>query len=164
MVGGGPAGLACAHRLALLGHEVIIYEAREKLSGLNEYGIAAYKTVDGFAQREVDFILGIGGIETRCNVSLGKDLSLSKLREEFDAVFLGIGLKESNEMEVNLLPEEGVYNAIDYIEKLRQVENLSHLPVGRLRSFPRLTLQRVSIPPMPRMKSTSRWANPSTVL
>ena len=76
MVGGGPAGLACAHRLALLGHEVIIYEAREKLSGLNEYGIAAYKTVDGFAQREVDFILGIGGIETRCNVSLGKDLSL----------------------------------------------------------------------------------------
>ena len=131
VVGGGPAGLACAHRLALLGHEVIIYEAREKLSGLNEYGIAAYKTVDGFAQREVDFILGIGGIETRCNVSLGKDLSLSKLREEFDAVFLGIGLKESNGMEVNLLPEEGVYNAIDYIEKLRQVENLSHLPVGR---------------------------------
>ena len=49
MVGGGPAGLACAHRLALLGHEVIIYEAREKLSGLNEYGIG-HKTVDGFAQ------------------------------------------------------------------------------------------------------------------
>ena len=131
VIGGGPAGLACAHRLALLGHEVMVYEAREKLSGLNEYGIAAYKTVDEFAQREVDFILGVGGIETRCNVSLGKDLNLSKLREEFDAVFLSIGLREVNEMGINILPEAGVYNAIDYIEKIRQAENLSYLPVGR---------------------------------
>ena len=131
VVGGGPAGLACAHRLAMLGHEVVVYEAREKLSGLNEYGIAAYKTVDEFAQREVDFILGIEGIETRCNVSLRKDVNLSELSNEFDAVFLGIGLGDVNEMGIGDPPEAGVHNAIDYIEDLRQTENLSLLPVGR---------------------------------
>ena len=62
VVGAGPAGLACAHRLAMHGHDVVIFDARPKPGGLNEYGIAAYKTVDDFAQREVDYILAIGGI------------------------------------------------------------------------------------------------------
>jgi dihydropyrimidine dehydrogenase (NAD+) subunit PreT len=50
VVGAGPAGLACAHRLAMHGHDVTIFEARPKAGGLNEYGIAAYKTVGGFAE------------------------------------------------------------------------------------------------------------------
>src|SRR5262249_38011758 len=70
VVGAGPAGLSCAHRLAMLGHEVTIYESRKKPGGLNEYGIAAYKTVDGFAQAEVEYVLGIGGI----TVEYGKKL------------------------------------------------------------------------------------------
>ena len=53
----GRPGLSCAHRLAMLGHDVTVFEARDKPGGLNEYGIAAYKTTDDFAQREVDFIL-----------------------------------------------------------------------------------------------------------
>src|SRR5262249_23465268 len=55
VVGGGPAGLACAHRLAMLGHAVTVFEAHKKLGGLNEYGVAAYKVADDFAQREVAF-------------------------------------------------------------------------------------------------------------
>jgi glutamate synthase (NADPH/NADH) small chain len=51
VVGAGPAGLSCAHRLAMLGHEVQIFEARPKAGGLNEYGIAAYKAADDFAAR-----------------------------------------------------------------------------------------------------------------
>ena len=62
VVGAGPAGLACAHRLAMLGHEVMLYDARAKGGGLNEFGIAAYKAVDGFAQAELEWLLGIGGI------------------------------------------------------------------------------------------------------
>ncbi len=65
VVGAGPAGLACAHKLAELGHEVVLFEAKERLGGLNEYGIAAYKTVDDFAQKEVEFVLSIGGIAVR---------------------------------------------------------------------------------------------------
>ena len=81
VVGGGPAGLSCAHRLAMLGHAVTVFEPKEKLGGLNEYGIAAYKTPDEFAAREVEYILSIGGIEVRHGVSLGRDLSLAELRK-----------------------------------------------------------------------------------
>ena len=61
-VGAGPAGLACAHRLALKGHAVTLFDARRRAGGLNEFGIASYKTVDDFAAREVDWLLGVGGI------------------------------------------------------------------------------------------------------
>ncbi len=131
VVGGGPAGLSCAHRLAVLGHEVVIFEAREKLSGLNEYGIAPYKTVDNFAQREVDFILKIGGIETRMNQKLGKDIKLDDLRHQFDAVFLSVGLGSVNSLSFKIGQIDGVYDAIEKISDLRQSVNLSELPVGR---------------------------------
>ena len=73
VVGAGPAGLACAHRLAMHGHDVVIFDARPKAGGLNEYGIAAYKTVDDFAQAEVDFIPAIGGITIENGKALGRD-------------------------------------------------------------------------------------------
>ncbi|MCP5854480.1 dihydropyrimidine dehydrogenase, partial [Klebsiella pneumoniae] len=60
--------------------------------GLNEYGIARYKLVDDYAQREVEFLLGIGGIEMRHGHRLGDNLSLAELRDQYDAVFLGLGL------------------------------------------------------------------------
>ena len=131
IVGGGPAGLSCAHRLAVLGHESVIFEAREKLSGLNEYGIAAYKTVNNFAQREVEFILQIGGIEARTNHVLGRDVKIDDLRNEFDAVFLSIGLGDVNDLGLESDDPEGVYNAVDIIAELRQAKNLDELPVGR---------------------------------
>ena len=68
VVGAGPAGLACAHRLAMLGHHVTVYEARSKAGGLNEYGIAAYKMTDERAAKEVEFILGIGGISLETEI------------------------------------------------------------------------------------------------
>ena len=62
VVGGGPASLSCAHRLARYGHEVTVFEKLPRLGGLNEYGVAEYKLADRFARAEVDFILGVGGI------------------------------------------------------------------------------------------------------
>jgi glutamate synthase (NADPH/NADH) small chain len=131
VVGAGPAGLACAHKLATLGHAVVLFEAREKAGGLNEYGIAAYKTTGGFAQREVDHILGVGGIELRKGVRLGRDVSLAQLRADFDAVFLGLGLDAVNALGIDEGGLEGVMDAVDYIAALRQAEDLSTLPVGR---------------------------------
>ena len=79
VVGAGPAGLACAHRLSMYGHEIDLFEARDKLGGLNEYGIAAYKTVDNFAEREVQWLLKIGGITPKLGIELGKmDHNLEK--------------------------------------------------------------------------------------
>jgi glutamate synthase (NADPH/NADH) small chain len=131
VVGAGPAGLACAHRLAMHGHEVTIFEAREKPGGLNEYGIAAYKTVGGFAQAEVDWLLGIGGITIRTGIALGRDITLDELRSDYDAVFLGIGLAGVNALGVPGEDKAGVRDAVDFIAELRQTEDLTTLPVGR---------------------------------
>ena len=131
VVGGGPAGLSCAHRLAVLGHEVVIFNRDEKPGGLNEYGIAAYKTVDDFAQIEVDYILGVGGIEVRHSCALGEDVQLPELIDEFDAVFLGIGLGRSNDLGIEGEDKDGVINAIDYIAELRQAEDKSRMPIGK---------------------------------
>ena len=130
VVGAGPAGLSCAHRLAMHGHEVVIFEAREKAGGLNEYGIAAYKLVDDFAQREVDFLLQIGGIEIRHGHKLGHDLSLSELHQQFDAVFLGIGLAASKRLGLPGEDAPGLLAATDYIRELRQSDDLTQLPVA----------------------------------
>lgn len=131
VVGGGPAGLSCAHRLAVLGHNVTIFNRDSKLGGLNEYGIAAYKAIDDFAQTEVDYILSIGGIEVRNNLMLGVNFGLDDLRQEYDAVFLGVGLALSNNLGVEGEDLDGVVNAIEYIAKLRQAADKSTLPVGR---------------------------------
>jgi len=131
VVGGGPAGLSCAHRLAVLGHDVTVFEARDKLGGLNEYGIAAYKTVDDFAQREVDYILAQEGIEVSCGKKLGEDITLAGLRNDFDAVFLGVGMASVNGLGLEGEGLEGVRDAVDYIAELRQTKDLSSLPVGR---------------------------------
>lgn len=130
VVGAGPAGLSCAHRLAMHGHDVVIFEAREKAGGLNEYGIAAYKLVDDFAQREVDFLLQIGGIEIRHGHKLGDDLSLSELHQQFDAVFLGIGLAASKRLGLAGEDAPGLLAATDYIRELRQSDDLTQLPVA----------------------------------
>ncbi|MEJ2171192.1 MAG: NAD(P)-dependent oxidoreductase [Woeseiaceae bacterium] len=130
VVGGGPAGLSCAHRLAMLGHDAVVYSRDSKLGGLNEYGIAAYKTVDDFAQREIDWILSIGGIEIRDNVALGADFRLADLCKQYDAVFVGIGLGSVNELGIDNEDLPGVENAIDYIAELRQTDDKSTLPVG----------------------------------
>jgi dihydropyrimidine dehydrogenase (NAD+) subunit PreT len=131
VVGAGPAGLSCAHRLAVHGHDVTLFDAREKAGGLNEYGIASYKSVDDFAAREVDFILSIGGIEVRTGMRLGTNLDLATLRAEYDAVFLGIGLGGVNALGLEGEDKSGLIDAVDYIADLRQSKDLSQLPVGR---------------------------------
>ncbi|MGH6961577.1 MAG: NAD(P)-dependent oxidoreductase, partial [Dongiaceae bacterium] len=131
VVGGGPAGLSCAHRLAMFGHAVTVFEAKPRFGGLNEYGIAAYKLPDNFAQREVDFILSLGGITARCDQALGRDITLTGLRRDYAAVFLGIGLAGVNVLQLEGEEMAGVEDAVGYIARLRQAADLSTLPVGR---------------------------------
>jgi glutamate synthase (NADPH/NADH) small chain len=131
VVGAGPAGLACAHRLAMLGHDVAVFEAREKSGGLNEYGIAKYKLPGDFAQREVEFLLSIGGIEIQYGHALGVNLQLADLHARYDAVFLGIGLGASRELGLTGEHAPGLMAAVDYIAALRQAEDLAALPVPR---------------------------------
>lgn len=131
VVGAGPAGLACAHRLALAGHDVVLFDARPKLGGLNEYGLAAYKTTGGFAQQEVQWLLSVGGIEVRTSARLGADLGLDELVRDYDAVFLGIGLGAVKSIGIPEPELVGLGAAVDFISDLRQATDLGAIPVGR---------------------------------
>ncbi len=131
VVGAGPAGISCAHRLAVLGHEVVIFNRDDKAGGLNEYGIAAYKTVDDFAQKEVMYILRVGGIKLMNGYALGDQIDILRLMDQYDAVFLGLGLAGANDLGIDGEDLDGVVSAIDYIAELRQADDRSSLPVGR---------------------------------
>ena len=131
IVGAGPASLSCAHGLAREGHQVTIFEAREKSGGLNEYGLAAYKMLDNFAVREIEYILAIGGIEIRYGQRLGQDFDVRGLQKDYDAVFLGMGLGGVNALGLEQEEAEGVMDAVDYIAQIRQSDNYAELPVGK---------------------------------
>ncbi len=130
VVGAGPAGLACAHALARAGHRVTVYDEKPKPGGLNEYGIAEYKMLE-FAQREIAWLMSIGGIEIVPGKALGRELSLAKLREGFDAVFLGMGLAGVNALGLEGERMPGVHDAVEFIAALRQSDDFATLPVGR---------------------------------
>jgi len=131
VVGAGPAGLACAHRLAMKGHKVVVHDANPKAGGLNEYGIATYKSVDQFAQHEVDYVTAIGGISIVNDSRLGEGLSIDGLLAEHDAVFLGIGLGGVNALGVDGDADDAGTNAVDFIAELRQADSFATVPVGR---------------------------------
>ena len=131
VAGAGPAGLAAAHRLAMYGHEVTVYEAKAKAGGLNEFGIAAYKSTNDFAAREVEWLLQIGGISIEYGRGLGMGLTLEGLQSDFDAVFLSVGLQGVNALRAEGEDKDGVRDAVDFIAELRQAEDLTALPVGR---------------------------------
>ena len=131
VVGGGPAGLACAHRLAMHGHSVTIFDARPKIGGLNEYGIAAYKATNGIAQSEADYVLGIGGIAVQTGVALGRDITVGELLHDFDAIFLGIGLAGVNDLALGTEDVSGLDDAVTFIAGVRQAQRLSDIAVGR---------------------------------
>lgn len=131
VVGAGPAGLSCAYTLARQGHGVVIFDAHPKPGGLNEYGLASYKTPNDFAQREVKWLLEIGGIEIRHNWKLETTEQLAALRKDFDALFLGMGLSSTHQLGVPGDNLQGVQDAVDFIATLRQTKDLATLPVGR---------------------------------
>jgi glutamate synthase (NADPH/NADH) small chain len=131
VVGAGPAGLSCAHRLAMHGHDVTMFDAHPKAGGLNEFGIAAYKSTDDFAAQEIDWLLKIGGIAVEARKRLGHELSLDTLQDKFDAVFLGIGLSGVNSLRADGEEREGVFDAVSFIADLRQANDLTSIPVGR---------------------------------
>jgi dihydropyrimidine dehydrogenase (NAD+) subunit PreT len=131
VVGAGPAGLACAHRLAMLGNQVEIFESHTKPGGLNEYGIAKYKLTDNYAQREVEFLLQIGGISIHHGKTLGDNIQLHRLQTKYDAVFLAIGLGASRALGLTGEDAPGLLPAVDYIAELRQAQDLNALPVPK---------------------------------
>lgn len=118
IVGGGPAGLAAAHELRIAGHKVTIYEKAALLGGLNVTGVAPYKMRSDTALEELDYILGIGGIE----VVTGMEIDAQNLRlmvADHDAVFVAIGLGPDSTLGVPGDDLAGVSGAVRWIETMK---------------------------------------------
>jgi dihydropyrimidine dehydrogenase (NAD+) subunit PreT len=113
VIGSGPAGLACAHELRRLGHDVQVFEARDVPGGLDTLGIAAYKISTEFALAEIAMVREIG-----IDIRLGHRVTaaeVSELLAEFDAVFLGIGLGRTLPLGIEGEDQSGVWEALDFI-------------------------------------------------
>ncbi len=130
VIGAGPAGLSFAHRAAMLGYDVVVFEAKPKSGGLNEYGLAGYKMANDFAQAEIEFLLSIGGISIEHGKVLGDNLSLDGLRTAYDAVFIGAGLTAARGLGVDGEDLAGVSDALEFIENVREAVDKSNVPVG----------------------------------
>jgi len=119
IVGAGPAGLSCAHVLSREGIDITVFEKESKGGGLMTYGVAAYKVTPGFCEEEVDFILSLGGIDVKYDHELGKDFSLNDLQQNYDSVYIGIGVGLARQLEIPGEELEGVEDAIRFIYDIR---------------------------------------------
>src|SRR5262249_42394817 len=119
----------CAAELALLGHQPVVFEQKPAAGGLNTYGIAYYKMTPQASLEEVELVKGLG-VEFRCGVEIGKDIPISQLEKEFDAIFIGIGLGGGTKLNIagEKLPE--VVEALDFIEEIHS-KPLHEVPVGK---------------------------------
>jgi len=129
VIGAGPAGLSCAHVLSREGIDVTIYEKEAKGGGLMTYGIAAYKVTPEFCEDEVQYVLSLGGIEIKYNQELGKDITLTELQSQYDAVYVGIGVGLARQLAIPGEELEGVVDAISFIYDIRS-KGYSQVKVG----------------------------------
>ena len=128
-IGAGPASLACAAELAKWGYDVTIFDRNEFPGGLNTYGIAAYKTRAADAIREADLVKRLG-VKFQQKIEVGRDITFADLEKQFDAIFIGVGLGETWELDLPGEDLQGVYGAIEFIEKTK-VQPLQEVEIGR---------------------------------
>lgn len=117
IVGGGPSGLSAAYYLALMGHEVTIYEQHTKLGGMLRYGIPSYRLPRELLDQEIQWILETG-IQVQTGITVGKDISVVELKDQFDAVYLAIGAHIDKKIELENQVTEGVFPAVELLRRI----------------------------------------------
>ncbi len=128
IIGSGPAGIACACELRIMGYEVDIYEAKEKPSGLTLYGIAAYKITNEEVEREMDYLKNKLGLNFICNHPILEKFQLDELETSYDAIFLGIGIGPTAILNLPGEDKNNVIGAVEFIEELRKKHHEIKVP------------------------------------
>jgi dihydropyrimidine dehydrogenase (NAD+) subunit PreT len=128
IIGAGPAGIACACELRVLGYEVAIFEAKDKPTGLTIYGIAPYKITNEEAEREFDYLQSQLGFSVYYNSPIINKEQLEELENEYDAVFLGVGLGATAPIHVKGEDLENVIGAVEFIAELRMKKYTLNVP------------------------------------
>lgn len=117
IVGGGPGGLSCAYYLALMGHEVTIYEMRKHLGGMLRYGIPSYRYPRELLDNEINSILSLG-INVHTEMVVGQDISFAELHDNYDCLYLAIGAHNDKKSGTPGEDSEGVYSAVEVLRHI----------------------------------------------
>lgn len=129
IIGAGPAGLGCAAELAQLGHSVTVFEKQKQAGGLNTYGIAYYKMKPQVSLAEVELVKSLG-VELRTGVAIGREVSVAQLEQDYDAIFIGVGLGAATKLRI---PGEDLPEVVDALDFINQIHTrpLHQIPAGR---------------------------------
>ena len=127
IVGSGPGGMACADELSKLGYAVTIFEAQTRPGGLLVNGIPSFKLEKRVVDRRFE-LLRRRGVAVRCGVTVGRDIPLSNLRENFDAMYLAIGAQKPKELEIPGADLRGVFHALPFLIQ-KNLETSDELPI-----------------------------------
>ena len=117
VIGGGPSGLSCAYYLALMGHKVTVYEERKQLGGMLRYGIPSYRFPRHLLDEEIESILSLG-IEAHTGVTVGKDLWIEDLQNQYDCLYIAIGAHQDKKVGI---PGEDSKHVMSAVEMLRSI-------------------------------------------
>ncbi|WP_103072093.1 NAD(P)-dependent oxidoreductase [Aquimarina sediminis] len=128
IIGAGPAGIACACELRVLGYQVTVYEAKEKPSGLTVYGIAPYKITNEEVLEEINYLQNQLGFVVKYNSPITKKEQLELLERSYDAIFLGVGLGKTSVLGLPGEDKKNVIGAVEFIEELRMKHHLLKVP------------------------------------
>jgi glutamate synthase (NADPH/NADH) small chain len=128
IIGAGPAGIACACEARTLGFEVDIFEAKELPSGLNVHGVAPYKITNEEALKEVEYLQKQLQFNIKYNTAITSKEQLQQMENDYDAIFLGVGLGKTRTLELEGEDKKGVIGAVEFIEELRMKHHEVKVP------------------------------------
>lgn len=117
VIGGGPSGLTCAYYLSMMGHQVDLYESKNKLGGMLRYGIPSYRLPREILDKEIESLLSYD-VNVFTNVTVGKDISVVDLKDKYDSVYIAIGAQIHKSMGIEGEDAKGVYSAVDILRDI----------------------------------------------
>ena len=118
VIGGGPSGLTAAYFLSLMGHDVTVFEGREKLGGMLRYGIPNYRFPKDRLDEDIRAILSVGHIEVRTNTKIGRDIAVEEIRNGYDAAYIAVGAQIGKKLKLDGSDAEGGFSAVEMLEKI----------------------------------------------
>jgi len=124
IIGSGPAGLAAAHDLALLGIPSVVFEAEVKAAGMLYTGVPAYRLPRDLIDAEIDLIRALG-VEFRCGVAIGRDIAFDDLRRDYKAVIVAVGAKRARMLALPGADAEGILGGVDFLRAFALGEPIS---------------------------------------